>query len=42
VLLDKCDETVMLGGYDPKRLQMMHLDVFQSHQPVQHIVEPNV
>jgi len=32
----------MLGGYDPKRLQMMHLDVLQSHQPVQHIVEPNV
>jgi IclR family acetate operon transcriptional repressor len=40
-LADECGETVMLGAYDPKRQQMMYIDVRQAHHPVQHIVVPN-
>jgi IclR family acetate operon transcriptional repressor len=41
-LADTCGETVMLGAYDPKRGEMMYVDVRQAHHPVQHVVIPNV
>jgi DNA-binding IclR family transcriptional regulator len=40
-LRDRCNETVMLGAYDPGRQQMMYLEVLESSHPVQHIVVPN-
>ncbi|HEY3685298.1 MAG TPA: IclR family transcriptional regulator [Streptosporangiaceae bacterium] len=36
-LCEKCDETVLLGAYDPKRTRMMFIDVVESPHPVQYL-----
>jgi DNA-binding IclR family transcriptional regulator len=36
-LCERCDETVLLGAYDPRRTQMMFIDVVESPHPVQYL-----
>lgn len=40
-LADACGETVILGAYDPRRGEMMYLDMVQSAHPIRYILELN-
>ncbi|GAB2965604.1 IclR family transcriptional regulator [Amycolatopsis acidiphila] len=40
-LCAECGETVLLGGYDAKRAQMMFVDVVQAPHPVQYLSKLN-
>jgi DNA-binding IclR family transcriptional regulator len=37
----KCEETVLLGAYDPRRGEMMYLDMVQSSHPIRYVLELN-
>jgi DNA-binding IclR family transcriptional regulator len=40
-LADACGETVILGAYDPRRGEMMYLDMVQSPHPIRYMLELN-
>jgi DNA-binding IclR family transcriptional regulator len=38
-LARECGETVLLGAYDPRRGEMMYLDMVQSAHPIRYVLE---